>query len=160
MTLPALLLTLGVGAPAAGQEPLARLSLDVREASILDVLRVLAEVGGFQFVADPGVACSLTLKLKAVEPEKALAVALKSCGLGREDANGIVRVAPIATLLEEARSERSLEQARQHSRQHTVTFKRLSYARAAELAEVVRKTLPPDAQVTFDQRTNTLIIID
>ena len=39
------------------------IDLDVKDADVLDVLRLLAEVGGFNLVADPDVSCDLTLKL-------------------------------------------------------------------------------------------------
>jgi type II secretory pathway component HofQ len=41
----------------------ARISIDFKDADILDIVRLLVEVGDFQVVADPGVACKLTLKL-------------------------------------------------------------------------------------------------
>src|SRR5687768_12133049 len=97
--------------PSAGDE--ARISLDLREADVSDVVRLLAEVGGFQFVVDPGVSCKLTLKLSGVKWVSALDVALRSCGLGREEDNEVVRVAPLAKLTAEAAERRRYEAERQ-----------------------------------------------
>jgi len=162
-----LLLALGLGAsapassagtPAPSSET--RISLDFKDADILDVVRLMSEVGSFQVVVDPGVACKLTLKLKEVPWDAALDVALRSCGLGRDEEGGIVRVAPVARLTEEAAARRKLaEEQRLNRPVHTVRY-RLSYAKAAELAPLIKKFLSPRGDVVVDPRTNTLIITD
>jgi len=137
-----------------------RISLDFKDADILDVVRLMSEVGSFQVVVDPGVACKLTLKLKEVPWDAALDVALRSCGLGRDEEGGIVRVAPVARLTEEAAARRKLaEEQRLNRPVHTVRY-RLSYAKAAELAPLIKKFLSPRGEVVVDPRTNTLIITD
>jgi len=62
----------------------ARISIDFKDADIVDVVRLLSEVGNFQVVIDPGTSCKLTLKLKEVPWDSALDVALRVCGLGSE----------------------------------------------------------------------------
>jgi type IV pilus assembly protein PilQ len=152
------LLALLCALPLAPAETEARVSLDLRDAEVLDVVRLLSEVGGFQLVVDPGVSCRLTLSLKRAPWPTVLKLALKSCGLGYEEEGGILRVAEVRRLAEQARAERQLGEARQQARERSVTSFRLSYARASEMAEVLRKTHPA-AQVTFDARTNTLIVV-
>jgi len=41
----------------------ARISIDFKDADIVDIVRLLSEVGNFQVVIDPGTSCKLTLKL-------------------------------------------------------------------------------------------------
>jgi len=99
-------LTLAVvlaAAPSALPEPTAetRISIDVKETSIVDIVRVLAEVGGFQVVMDPGLSCMLTLKLNEVPWPRVLDVSLRSCRLGYDEQSGILRIAPVARLAEE-----------------------------------------------------------
>jgi type IV pilus assembly protein PilQ len=143
---------------AAGAET--RISLDFKDADILDVVRLMAEVGNFQVVVDPGVSCKLTLKLKEVPWDTALDVALRSCGLGQDAENGIVRVAPVARLTEEAAARRKLAEEQRLDRPLRTTRYRLSYAKAAELAPIIKKFLSPRGEVVVDPRTNTLIITD
>lgn len=146
--------------PASDGRSETRISLDFKDADILDVVRLMAEVGSFQVVVDPGVACKLTLKLKEVPWDAALDVALRSCGLGRDEEGGIMRVAPVAKLTEEAAARRKLaEEQRLNRPLHTVRY-RLSYAKAAELAPLIKKFLSPRGEVVVDPRTNTLIITD
>jgi type IV pilus assembly protein PilQ len=161
-----LLLGLGIAAgPIASSEtPIAssetRISMDFKDADILDVIRLMSEVGSFQVVVDPGVTCKLTMKLKEVPWDTALDVALRSCGLGHDTQNGIVRVAPVAKLTEEAAARRRLAEEQRLDRPLRTTRYRLSYAKATELAPLIKKFLSPRGEVVVDARTNTLIITD
>lgn len=150
---------LGLALAAAGTEE-ARVSIDVREAPIVDVIRVLAEVGGFQTVIDPGVTCPLTLKLTAVRWVTVLDLALRACGLAREEEGGIVRIATPARLLAESVDRRKLEEEREASRPKDLRLVRLSYARAETLAPLLKRLLSPRGDVSYDARTNTLLILD
>jgi type IV pilus assembly protein PilQ len=138
----------------------ARISIDVKDADIVDVVRLFAEVGGFQVVVDPGVSCNLTLKLSEVLSTSALDVALKSCGLGRDEENDIVRVAPVAKLVAETAAQRKLDEERSLSGPLQMRTYRLSYARAAEMAPIIKKFLSARGEVIYDSRTNTLIVMD
>ena len=163
-----LLLSLGLvvsapASPVAVKPPAStetRISLDFKDADILDVVRLMSEVGSFQVVVDPGVACKLTLKLKEVPWDAALDVALRSCGLGQDAENGIVRVAPVAKLTEEGAARRKLAEEQKLDRPLRTTRYRLSYAKATELAPLIKKFLSPRGEVVVDPRTNTLIITD
>jgi type IV pilus assembly protein PilQ len=138
----------------------ARISLDVKDADITDIVRLLAEVAGFQVVFDPGVSCKLTLKLTAVRWPAVLDAGLRSCGLARDEQDGILRIATAARLMEEARQQRQLEEERRLSAPRTLTSLRLSYARAEEMAALVKRFLSARGEVVYDKRTNTLIVID
>jgi type IV pilus assembly protein PilQ len=147
-------------APQAAPDGEARISVDVKDADIVDIVRLFAEIGGFQVVVDPGVSCKLTLKLSEVRWAAALDVALKSCGLGQDQENEIVRVAPVARLAAEAAAQRKLDEERSLSGPLQMRTYRLSYARAAEMAPIVKRFLSPRGEVIYDSRTNTLIVMD
>lgn len=147
-------------APVAAGGDEARISLDVKEADVVDVIRLLAEIGGFQVVIHPDISCKLTLSLKEVRWPTVLDLALKTCGLGQDEEGSIVRVAKVAQLTEEAAARRRFEEDRRRAAPPRVVYQRLSYARAQELAPIVRRFLSPRGEVVYDARTNTLIIID
>jgi type IV pilus assembly protein PilQ len=158
-TLALALLTLAV--PATRPAPAeTRISVDFKDADVLDIVRLMSELGNFQVVAHPGIACKLTLKLKEVPLETAFDLTLKTCGLGYEEESGIFRVAPTATLTAEHAAERKLDEERRLNRRTTTKMYRLSYARASEMAPLVKKLLSPRGEVIFDERTNTLIVTD
>jgi type IV pilus assembly protein PilQ len=147
-------------APQAAPDGEARISVDVKDADIVDVVRLFAEIGGFQVVVDPGVSCKLTLKLTEVRWTSALDVALKSCGLGQDEENEILRVAPVAKLAAEHAAQRKLDEERELAGPLQMRTYRLSYARAAEMAPIIKKFLSPRGEVIYDSRTNTLIVMD
>lgn len=138
----------------------ARLSLDFKDTDIRDVVLMMAEVGQFQVVLDPGITCKLTLKLKDVPWDTALDLALRSCGLGYDVDNAIYRIAPTAKLAAEMAERRRLEEERRLNRPLRTVRYRLSYARASELAPLIKKFLSPRGDVVFDPRSNTLYITD
>jgi type IV pilus assembly protein PilQ len=138
----------------------ARVSLDVKDAPVADIVLVLAEVGRFQVVFDPGPSCPVTLKLREVPWRVAFDAALRACRLAYEEEGGIIRVASVERLSAESEDQRKLSEERTRSAAHTVSTFRLSYARAAEMAPIVKRLLSPRGDVVFDARTNTLIIVD
>ena len=161
-TLAALLLAVSVAAPArpATAPEETRISVDFKDADILDIVRLMAELGNFQVVAHPGISCKLTLKLKEVPLDTAFDLALKTCGLGYEESSGIYRVATRATLTAEHAESRKLADEQKYNRPLKTRMYRLSYAKAAEMAPLVKKFLSPRGEVIFDARTNTLIVTD
>jgi type IV pilus assembly protein PilQ len=144
--------------PEPGAET--RISIDLKEVEVVDVVRMLSEVGGFQVVLDPGLSCRLTLKLDQVPWPKVLDVALRTCRLAYEDDDGIIRVATATRLMQEHNERRKLAEEQKLNRPLTMTRYRLSYARAEQMAPIIKKFLSPRGEVVVDPRTNTLIIID
>lgn len=137
-----------------------KISIDFKDADILDIVRLMAEVGDFQVVIDPGVSCKLTLNLKEVQLSTAFDVLLRSCGLGYDEDNGIVRVAPVARLTAEHAERRKLDEERRLNRPLRTRVIRLSYAKAAEITPLLKRFLSPRGDVVYDARTNTLFVTD
>jgi len=156
---PFVLFGLSLAAPPAASDE-TRISIQVKDADVKDVIALLAEAGGVQLVLDPEVSCRLTLALKEAPLGSVLDSVLRACGLGQEQEGGILRIARVSRLSEEARQRRTLEEERLRNRPRSMSLERLSYARAQEIAPLLRKLLPDGAEVVFDARTNTLIIIN
>lgn len=135
-----------------------QVALDARDASILDVVRVLAEAGGFQTVFDPGIDCKLTLKLHASPWRRILDTTLAACQLGVEEEGDVLRIATVARLRAEAEARRKLAEEHANRQSGRLSRFRLSYARAEQVTPLLQKLLPPRASVSFDARTNTLIL--
>jgi type IV pilus assembly protein PilQ len=147
----------GLAAAPAGE---ARVSLDAKDAPVQDVVRLLAELGGFQVVFDPGLECKLTLRLHEARWLAVLDATLRACGLGYEEAGGVLRVAKTSRLIEESAARRRLEQESSRGGSGRIALFRLTYARAQALAPLLKSRLPPGSNVTWDARTNTLIVIE
>lgn len=147
------------GKPAPTPAPEALLSVDLRDAPVADVLRLVAELTGQQLVLDGGVTCRLTLRLSGVRWETALEHSLKACGLASDMDEGVLRVAPAQRLIDERRQERALQDAQRRARPAGPIRVPLSYARAEELAPLLEKLLGPGCEVAWDKRTNTLLVV-
>jgi type IV pilus assembly protein PilQ len=147
--------------PQPSDEDETLINVDIKDVNADGILRLLAEVGGFNLVMDPDVECRLTLSLKAVRWQDVYKTVLRSCRLG-EDRIGenLVRVAGLEQLARELEERRRYEEQKQTSAPRRTTFRRLAYARAKDIAPLVRKFLSPRGEVNFDERTNTLIITD
>lgn len=144
---------------ARGAEDEARVSLDAKDAPIADVVRVLAGAGGFQVVFDPGPECRLTLKLHAARWRTVLDAVLRACRLGLDEEADILRVAQASRLREEAEARRRLEHERAATPSGRLALFRLSHARAREVAPLLARLLPPSGRVSYDEGTNTLVVV-
>jgi type IV pilus assembly protein PilQ len=109
---------------------------------------------------DPTPSCTLTLKLTAVRWLTALDLSLRACGLVREEEGGVVRVATAARILEESAARRRLDEEKDKAPRGRLALFRLSYARAQEMAPLLKRLLAPRGDVVYDARTNTVLIID
>ena len=152
------LASLAVVPVGLGEEAEVRVSIDVKDAPIASIVSLLVELGGRQVVFDPGLDCPLTLKLHEVPWLTALETTLRACGLGYEETAGVLWVAPMSRLREEAERRRRLKEARSPGPGHDLSLFRLSYARAEEMAPLLERFVSPGGDVTVDPRTNTLIV--
>jgi type IV pilus assembly protein PilQ len=145
--------------PRSSEETL--IDIDVRDADAQDVLRLLAEVGGFNLAVDPGVSCKATLKLKQVPWPQVLELVLRTCGLEQEWlGENLVRVATAEDLRREYEARRKYEEEKSLAGPLETRYLRLAYAKARDMAPLLERFLSPRGSVVFDERTNTLIVTD
>jgi type II secretory pathway component HofQ len=152
-----LLASMAVASGAVAEDAEARVSIDVKDAGVDSIVRLLVELGGRQAVFDQGLDCPLTLRLHEVPWLTALETTLRACGLGYEEEGGILWVASTARLREDAEGRRRLEETRPAHGPGLAVY-RLSYARAERMAPLLQRFVAPKGAVTVDPRTNTLVI--
>lgn len=153
----ALFVAVLVAPPSVGDESEARVSMDVKDAPIESIVRLLVALGDRQVVFDRGLDCHLTLKLNEVPWLTVLETTLGACGLGYEEEADVLWVATTERLRQEAESRRRLEEARPTSGQSLAMY-RLSYARAEKMAPLLQRFVAPEGDVAVDPRTSTLIV--
>ena len=147
--------------PRSGSTEEALIDIDIREADVQDVLRLLAEVGGFNLAANPGVSCKATLKLKQVPWPQVLELVLRTCGLEQERlGENLVRVASAEEIRKEYEARRKYQEEKALAGPLETRYVRLAYGKARDLAPILTKFLSPRGSVVFDERTNTLIVTD
>src|SRR5262249_51344102 len=138
-----------------------RISLDLQDADVLGVLRLLAEAGGVNVAATDDVKGKVTLHLTRVPWDQALALVLR---LGRLEASregGVRRLAASGRVGEEGQALRAAAEAERQVAPLRVRALPVRWARADDaLAEKVRGVLSERGSVTSDDRTNALLVRD
>lgn len=139
----------------------APMDLSLQDADVKDVLRSFAQLSGLNLVVQPGVRGRVTVELVQVPWDQALEQVLKITDLGYELEGNIMRVAPIRKLREEAEEQQRLVRAQALSVPLSTVIRRISYARANDIARVLTArggVMSSRGSVIVDRRTNTLII--
>jgi type IV pilus assembly protein PilQ len=75
-----------------------RVSLDFQDADVTAVLRLLADVSGYNIVVHPEIKGKITMKLINVPWEQALDVVLQTFALGKGMEGNIIKVTPLSIL--------------------------------------------------------------
>ena len=85
-------------APSKTAHSIPIISLSVKDADLVEVIRSLARIVAINVIIDPGVSGKVTAELASVRLDHALAVILKTQGLGMEIDGRILTVAAPARL--------------------------------------------------------------
>lgn len=136
------------------------ISLDLQDTDIDNALRIIAEVSNLNIIASEEVAGKVTLRLNDVPWDQALDVILKTNGLDKVQEGSVIRIAPFEKLRVEREGLKQAQQAAEELEPTTVKYFRVSYAKASELKPLIDGVITERGQVSFDQRTNQLIIRD
>jgi type IV pilus assembly protein PilQ len=134
------------------------ISLTLKDADIKDVLRTFAELTGLNIAVDPGVAGSVTVDFVDVPWDQALDLILRQNGLTFALEGNVMRIGTIDRIAAEAAASRRLDEEERLGVQLTTLSFKLSYARAPELAALLRDLASPRARIIVDPRTNQIII--
>jgi len=138
-----------------------RISLDFKDADIQNVLRVLADVSHLNIIATDDVKGKVTLHLVDVPWDQALDLVLRSNRLEMMRQGNVVRISTVSRLKEEREALRAAEDAARELEPLRVHYVKVNYARADDaLVDKVKGVLSERGSVTFDDRTNTIIVRD
>lgn len=137
-----------------------RVDLDLRDADIHNVLRLLADVGKVNIITSDNVTGNVTIRLRNVPWDQALETVLQAKGLGMVRQGNMIRIAPLADL----NKERELAIARRKSELQLAPLETriipVSYASAEDLQARAKDLLSPRGSIAVDERTNVLIARD
>ncbi|MBE1158937.1 type IV pilus secretin family protein [Dyella acidiphila] len=159
-----------------------RVTFNFQDIPVRSALQLLADVSGLNLVASDTVGGSVTLRLVNVPWDQALDVILRAKNLDKRRDGNVIWIAPQKEL---ADYEQNIADARfkaEDTAPLVTTYVPISYGKAADIAKLLttgsmtginggggvgsgeaqahRGFLSPRGSVTFDQRTNTLLIND
>jgi len=136
------------------------ISVNLKDVDLKDFFRLIHEISGLNVVLDPAVRGSVTLVLDEVPWDQALDIVLRNNGLSKELDGNVLRIATRDTLKREANDERDLLKAETEAVDPVTVTRILSYAKASELMNPLKRFLSSRGDVMAIDRSNTLIIRD
>ena len=137
-----------------------RVNLDLKDADVHNVFRIIADVGRVNIVAADNVSGTVTIRMKNVPWDQALDTILQAKKLGMVRRGNIIRVAQMADL----NKERELAIARRKSELALAPIETrlipISYADASDMQARAKELLSPRGSISVDERTNVMIVRD
>jgi type IV pilus assembly protein PilQ len=170
--------------PASDAQPVysgSRVTFNFQDIPVRSALQLLADVSGLNLVASDTVGGSVTLRLVNVPWDQALDVILRAKDLDKRRDGNVIWIAPQKELADYEQNVADARFKAQDTAPLITTYLPISYGKAADIAKLLtsgaqqgqggaggasgaagqhRGFLSPRGSVTFDQRTNTLLIND
>ena len=137
-----------------------RLSLDLQDADLVNVLRLFAEVANLNMILSPEVKGKVTVRMVNIPWDQAMDIILRMNGLGYALEDNILRIASVAALTKEAEDESKAKEAKKRAEDLITRIVSINYAKAKEVDLTLKKSLSPRGETVVDERTNTIIIKD
>jgi type IV pilus assembly protein PilQ len=137
-----------------------RISLDFQQADISNVLRLIAEVSGFNVVVGEGVKSKVTMKLVSVPWDQALDMILKMNGLGKIRQSNILWIDSLQNISKQQTDEAQAIDAKIRAE---ALVERVFYIRnlqAQELMTSLRQYMSPRGLMQYSQGSNALVVRD
>lgn len=137
-----------------------RIDLDLKDADVHNVLRLLADVGRVNIITADNVQGSVTIRMRNVPWDQALDVVLQTKGLGMVRQGNMIRVAPLSEL--EREREMELERRKQEIQLAPLETRLIpiSYAEATDIRDRAQPMLSGRGTIAVDERTNMMIVRD
>ena len=172
--------TTALGAPKPIVYKGSRVTFNFQDIPVRSVLQLLADVSNLNIVASDSVQGNVTLRLVNVPWDQALDVILRAKGLAKRQNGNVIWVAPQTEI---AKYEENIADARQkqlNSAELVTDYIPINYGNAKQIADLLtsgakagnvgggggasgnseRGFLSPRGSVSYDERTNTLLVND
>ena len=141
------------------------ISLDLQEAEIKNVLRLLADVSGTNIAVEPDVEGRVTLKVNRVPWDQVLDMILAMNNLGKDQFRGVIRIARQEKLKKELYEKEAEIRARQQVLESSrevgelgTHYLQVNYAKASDIANKI--VMSNKGRLTIDERTNMILYTD
>lgn len=144
-----------------------KISIDLQNAEVELVLRLISEISGYNLVIDEAVTGRISLKLIDIPWDQALDMILAQKNLGMVLQGNLMRITTTQKLAEEQtvlqRAREAAEQALESMRKLAplrTEYIQVNYSTAAEFEGRAKAMLSVRGAVSSDPRTNILIVTD
>ncbi|MBC7792112.1 MAG: type IV pilus secretin PilQ, partial [Clostridia bacterium] len=149
-----------IPAATAGSGRSRRVSLNFKDADIVNVIRLIADVTGENIITSEDVKGKVTVRLRNVPWETALDTILKSKGYDKVRQNNILRISSATQIQQEREAEVARQRANELIEEKVIKIVTVNYATASEIVGQLKGLLSSRGTVQTDDRTNTIIVED
>ncbi len=137
-----------------------KISLDFQDAEVTNVIRLLADVSGLNFVMGEDVKGKITIKMNDVPWDQALELILEIRNLGMVHSGDIIRIATLANLTQQ-RNEKALAKETEIKAETLLTrVVYINYAKADQMRNLLLKLLSSRGEIMVATRINALVVKD
>lgn len=137
-----------------------RISLDLQDADLVNVMRLFGEVANLNMILAPRVKGKVTVRMINVPWDQAMDIILKMNGLGYVLEDNILRIASVSALTKEAEEQARAKESKKKAEDLITRVVSINYAKAGEISGTLKKSLSARGEIVVDNRTNTIIIKD
>ncbi len=137
-----------------------KISLDLQDADLINVMRLFAEVANLNIILAPDVKGKVTVRMVNVPWDQAMEIILKMNGLGYVLEDKILRIGTTGALTKQAEDELKAKEAKKKAEDLITRIVPINYATAATIETTIKKSLSPRGETVVDARTNTIIVKD
>ena len=137
-----------------------KISLDLQDADLINVMRLFAEVANLNIILSPEVKGRVTVRMVNIPWDQAMDIILRMNGLGYALEDNVLRIASVSALTKESEDEMRSKEAKKKAEDLITRIVPVNYAKAGDIEPTIKKSLSLRGETVTDTRTNTLIIKD
>jgi len=134
-----------------------RVSFDFQNASVVDVIRMIAKVSDMNVLIGSDVKGTVTMKMKNVPLKNILSLILEAYGLGMVKKDGIYYINSTGTIASVVSAEKKARAISEHKVTRLVP---INYVSASGLMAKVKSVLSSQGRVIYDKSLHSLLITD
>ncbi len=143
------------------------ISLDLMDADLRNVLRLLSDLASANIVIEPDVTGKVTLKVEQVPWDQVLDMILSINDLGQERVGNVIRIAKQAKLRQEWTQAAESIRAKQHLAETSrdlgdlsTVYMAVNFGKPADIAAKISDGKSERGKVSVDERTSLIIYTD
>ncbi len=141
-----------------------RISLSFQNIDVRALLQIIGDVSGNNVVISDGVRGELAMRLINVPWDQALDIILRTKGLGLQQQGNVMLIAPLDEIAARAKAEGEATKQKDEGAPLRSEIIQVNYAKASDMAALLKagskSLLSTRGQVSVDDRTNTLLVLE
>ncbi len=137
-----------------------KISLDFQNAEITNVVRLIADVSGLNFVIGDDVKGEITVKMDNVPWDQALEIILDIRNLGMVREGDIIRITTLANLTKQRNEKAQAMETKIRSEEMLTRVLYVNYAKAEQMKTLLLKLLSSRGEIMVASRVNALVVKD